>query len=777
MNINEYIDQKKQLHYFLLSYIDSETDIAYNYQSLIDFIEYTKLLENKGELREFLHLISILSKYHHRHQNFFEKFEIIIKFLEKDIKKTFTNFEFFLMMKSNKRFLLFLFKTEIIKIDQNIVNFFIGSNKNYCQYFYPEVKEFLDQKLRIKIEEEISYIQNFDDQRKTGENETYLCNLIRNDLIDEFVSYVNKINLPLTTKIKNSLFETNKILQNESSLIEYSAFFGSIQIFKYLLLNNIEINSNLFTFGFCGRNPDIIHLIENSKKFQYNHFLAQLKMSIKCHHNEITEYILNNHIKENEVFLKMEKNYENNIFFFSFHYNNYDHFPSNFDHKFIFEYSCTFGYFKLVEFLLNKHEFDVNKNLYHAANKNKREIVQFLMESSKINLFNPCLFRKCKLTQITIPSTVQEIKEFVFNECIYLTKVIFEKDSQLKKIGRSAFENCKSLKEITIPSSVTYIADFAFRHCSSLIKITIPESVKDIFHGTFQFCSSLVEITIPSSLQFNGCYIFECCSSLKEITIPSSFAKIPSYTFKKCSSLNKVTIPSSVKEIGGYAFSECTSLTEITIPSSMTKIEEYAFRNCFKLAKINLPSSIESIGSGAFSSCSSIVEVVIPSSLRYIERYLFFECKSLEKVVIPFSVASIKANSFEGCSALREIIIPPSVVSIERYAFYNCASLEKVALFCTISSIAESVFDKCTSLKEIKIPKTVSEIRNHAFFQCSSLSRVLISSPLKSIEKCAFAGCSSLGEIYIPNSSVEISISAFPEKTKVLKGKEKCFIC
>lgn len=319
MNINEYIDQKKQLHYFLLSYIDSETDVAYNYQILIDFIEYTKLLENKGELREFLHLISILLKYHHRHQNFFEKFEIIIKFLEKDIKRTFTNFEFFLMMKSNKRFLLFLFKTEIIKIDQNIVNFFIGSNKNYCHYFYPEVKEFLDQKLRIKIEEEISYIKNFDDQRKTGENETYLCNLIRNDLIDEFVSYVNKINLPLTTKIKNSLFETNKILQNESSLIEYSSFFGSIQIFKYLLLNNIEINSNLFTFGFCGRNPEIIHLIENSNKFQYNHFLAQLKMSIKCHHNEITEYILNNHIKENEAFLKMEKNYENNIFFFSFH--------------------------------------------------------------------------------------------------------------------------------------------------------------------------------------------------------------------------------------------------------------------------------------------------------------------------------------------------------------------------------------------------------------------------------------------------------------------------
>ena len=43
-------------------------------------------------------------------------------------------------------------------------------------------------------------------------------------------------------------------------------------------------------------------------------------------------------------------------------------------------------------------------------------------------------------------------------------------------IGRSAFEDCRSLTSITIPDSVTSIGDEAFRSCSSLISITVPDA-------------------------------------------------------------------------------------------------------------------------------------------------------------------------------------------------------------------------------------------------------------------------------------------------------------
>lgn len=181
----------------------------------------------------------------------------------------------------------------------------------------------------------------------------------------------------------------NKFLQNETSLIKYAAFHGSVQIFKYLTFNNIEIDSSLFTFGFCGRNPDIIHLLEANEQFQYKDFIDQLKVAIKCHHDEIAEYILNNYIKENDDIFKIgENNDKDNIYHIAFRYNNYKYFPSFFDNKLIFDDMCEFGYFKIVDYLLNNNiEIDENhiltKDITLAAKKNKIETVNLLMKKGK----------------------------------------------------------------------------------------------------------------------------------------------------------------------------------------------------------------------------------------------------------------------------------------------------------------------------------------------------------------------------------------------------------
>ena len=76
----------------------------------------------------------------------------------------------------------------------------------------------------------------FDEKLKIGENDSYICHLIRNDSIEKFVIFVNQTNLNLSSQIKSSIFETNLFLikNDETTLIEYAAFFGSIQIFQYL---------------------------------------------------------------------------------------------------------------------------------------------------------------------------------------------------------------------------------------------------------------------------------------------------------------------------------------------------------------------------------------------------------------------------------------------------------------------------------------------------------------------------------------------------------------
>lgn len=41
------------------------------------------------------------------------------------------------------------------------------------------------------------------------ENDSYICKLIQNDLIDDFISHIKSYNLPLSTLIGQSNFETN----------------------------------------------------------------------------------------------------------------------------------------------------------------------------------------------------------------------------------------------------------------------------------------------------------------------------------------------------------------------------------------------------------------------------------------------------------------------------------------------------------------------------------------------------------------------------------------
>ena len=49
----------------------------------------------------------------------------------------------------------------------------------------------------------------------------------------------------------------------------------------------------------------------------------------------------------------------------------------------------------------------------------------------------------------------------------------------------NAFNNCKGLKSITIPSSVTSLGNYCFCNCSGLTSITIPSSVTSLGNYCF----------------------------------------------------------------------------------------------------------------------------------------------------------------------------------------------------------------------------------------------------------------------------------------------------
>jgi len=373
----------------------------------------------------------------------------------------------------------------------------------------------------------------------------------------------------------------------------------------------------------------------------------------------------------------------------------------------------------------------------------------------------------------------------------------------VRAIGDKAFQYCTSLREITIPDSVTSIGNYAFYECTSLTEITIPDSVTSIGNYAFYECTSLTEITIPNSVTSIGHSAFSSCTSLREITIPDSVTSIGAYAFYYCTSLTEITIPDSVTSIGHFAFQNCTSLREITIPEAVTSIGYFAFQNCTSLRKITIPESVTSIGNVAFSHCTSLTEITIPEAVTSIGNSTFSSCTSLRQITIPESVTSIGSSAFEDCKSLTEITIPEGVTSIGNVAFSNCNSLREINVnsknteYCDIdgnlfnknktqllqyaigkndlsytipegvTSIGDSAFSSCTSLAEITIPESVTSIGDSAFSSCTSLRQITIPESVTSIGDYVFRACTNLREITIPEGVTSIGNYVFQACTNL----------
>ena len=201
-----------------------------------------------------------------------------------------------------------------------------------------------------------------------------------------------------------------------------------------------------------------------------------------------------------------------------------------------------------------------------------------------------------------------------------------------------AFSWCGSLREITLPLSVTSIGNWAFGECLNLQRIEIPSSVTSIGDSVFCRCYRLQRIEIPSSVTSIGDVAFVHCESLQSIELPSSVTSIGNYVFCSCKNLYKIKILSGVMSIGDGAFSGCSNLQNIEIPSSVTSIGNNAFSSCSSLQRIEIPSGVTSIGHYAFSNCSSLQSIKIPSSVTSIGHYVFRWCPNLQQITIPTGI-------------------------------------------------------------------------------------------------------------------------------------------
>ena len=317
-----------------------------------------------------------------------------------------------------------------------------------------------------------------------------------------------------------------------------------------------------------------------------------------------------------------------------------------------------------------------------------------------------------KLTSLVIPTSVEEIKSQAFRQNYKLASVKFCEPSNLRKLANYSFWTCSSLKEVTLPSSITNIGK-AFLACDSLETINVPANAKlttieeDAFKSNqnlkhFNFLGECPLTTIEKNAFAN----------LKQLTtfkMPKTVTDIQLNAFSGCSNLGTVEFDpeADIQKIGAGAFADC-GLQRISIPKKVKEIAKEAFRNCTVLKKIEVTEFTTSIDPEAFKYCDQLTEIKVSKDNTVYSSVggyllskdkktliLFPPGKANDKfTLLPPSIEKIGDNSFLDCRKLTNVTIPNKVKTIGKRAFGLCKNLKTITFLCDEMIPADSINTK-----------------------------------------------------------------------------------
>jgi hypothetical protein len=125
-------------------------------------------------------------------------------------------------------------------------------------------------------------------------------------------------------------------------------------------------------------------------------------------------------------------------------------------------------------------------------------------------------FRYCEnLVSVSIVGEgLKELKPFAFANTGLMAISLPE---SLEKIGNDVFYGCKSLTTVLLPTQLKEISLRMFYGCENLTSIYIPRSVVKIQDYAFAGCD-LRNVDIPSDVTYMGWYVFKDNNNLTKVT-------------------------------------------------------------------------------------------------------------------------------------------------------------------------------------------------------------------------------------------------------------------
>ena len=113
-------------------------------------------------------------------------------------------------------------------------------------------------------------------------------------------------------------------------------------------------------------------------------------------------------------------------------------------------------------------------------------------------LFDKLFRGHSEIESVTIPDTVTDLGEFVFDGCEKLRHI--DLPPQLVCLWGNTFARC-GIEEITLPDTLVALPPFAFKECKNLKRVVCGAGMKKIHAWAFGGCDNLTELVHDKSVE------------------------------------------------------------------------------------------------------------------------------------------------------------------------------------------------------------------------------------------------------------------------------------
>ena len=262
----------------------------------------------------------------------------------------------------------------------------------------------------------------------------------------------------------------------------------------------------------------------------------------------------------------------------------------------------------------------------------------------------------------TVPDTVKTIGQYAFSDNSYLTSIVVGKN--VTSIYAGAFCDLSNLYDITLPFiGMSETDKMSFNEVFGHNYWGVPTSLKrvNILSGklsssAFSNCSSIEEVTLPTVPNEIPYACFSGCSQLKKLT----FAQISATTQD-----GALVLPEGIESIEGSAFSGCKNITSVTLPATLTELSNDAFRGsgirAFQVPSGNKEFSTDQWGVLYNADKTELIQYpagrpwpyynVLDTATR-VGDSAFYDCDHLVNLYIPNQVTSISSSAVYYCPNL-----------------------------------------------------------------------------------------------------------------------------